>query len=255
MPPESDAEAQAPLPGTSTTGVWAGARVGAGLAAGSFVLAITFGASSQQADWGPLAPVVASMVIFSGSAQFALLAGLVTGGAPWAAVVSAGLINLRFLPMALAASSALRGGRLRRAVEAQLVVDGSWVAAHRGGSRFDRDVLMGATLVQWPAWVVGTAIGVLFAPPKNLESAFGLDVVFPAFFALLILEELRSAHRLPRARTVGVLSGGITALLLLILPASLALLAGSSAALLGLKSLQVPAVIDREKQPPKQDRT
>ena len=217
------------------SGLRAGMRVGTGLAAGSFVLAVTFGATAQQAGWGAIAPVVASMAVFSGSAQFALVTGLVGGGAAWAAVASAALINLRFLPMALAVTPALHGGRLRRALEAQAVVDGSWVAAHLGGGRFDRRLLLGATLLQWPAWVAGTALGVLVAPPPQLERALGLDVVFPAFFAVLLLSDFRASRRAPGARTAGALSGGLTAALLLVAPLSLALLGGSAAALLGLR--------------------
>jgi len=220
---------------TRTDALRAGMRVGWGLAAGSFVLAVTFGATARQAGWGVLAPVVASMTIFSGSAQFALVAGLLGGGVGWAAVASAALINLRFLPMSLAVTPALHGGRLRRALEAQAVVDGSWVAAHLGQGRFDRRVLFGATLPQWPAWVAGTALGVLLAPPADLERALGLDLVFPAFFVLMLVDELGSPGRAPMARTVGATSAVITALLLLVVPVSPALLGGSAAALLGLR--------------------
>jgi predicted branched-subunit amino acid permease len=205
-------------------------RIGAGLAAPAFLLAVTFGSVAVDSGWGPAAPIVASIAVFSGSAQFTLVTAL-AGGTAWAAVVSASLINLRFLPMALAVAPALRGGRLRRALEGQSVVDGSWVAAHQGEGRFDRELLIGATLVQWPAWVVGTALGVVLSPPADLTHTLALDVVFPAFFVVLLLEEMRASTR---ARVAGVLGGLLTAGLLLFLPAGPALLGGSVAALLGL---------------------
>ena len=214
-------------------GYLAGARIGAGLAASSFVLAVTFGALARQQGWGPVAPVVASLVVFSGSAQFALVTSLATGGAAWAAVASAALINLRFLPMAIAVTPALRGGRLRRALEGQAVVDGSWVAAHEGGDRFDRSTLIGASLAQWPAWVSGTALGVLVSPPADLVERLGLDAVFPAFFVVLLVDELRSSSR---ALLAGLVGGVLTAALLLVLPTGPALLGGSCAALIGLRT-------------------
>ncbi|MBT0770264.1 AzlC family ABC transporter permease [Kineosporia sp. J2-2] len=214
-------------------GYLAGARIGAGLAAGSFVLALTFGAVASQESWGSLAPVVASLVIFSGSAQFALVTALASGGAAWAAVASAALINLRFLPMAIAVTPALHGGRLRRALEGQAVVDGSWVAAHEGGDRFNRATLIGATLAQWPAWVSGTALGVLISPPPDLTQTLGLDVVFPAFFAVLLIDELRSSEK---AFAAGLVGGTLTAALLIVLPTGPALLGGSCAALIGLRT-------------------
>jgi len=217
--------------GKADGGYRAGVRLGVGLAANSFLLAVTFGATARQAGWGVVAPVVASMTVFSGSAQFALAAALAGGGSAWLAGASATVINLRVLPMALAVTPALRGGRLRRALEGQSVMDGSWAAAHLGGGRFDRSLLIGATLAQWPAWVAGTALGMLVAPPAVLEQALGLDVVFPAFFALLLLDELRTSAR---ARVAGVLGGALTAALLLVLPVGPALLGGSASALIGL---------------------
>ncbi len=215
-----------------TDAIRTGLRRSAGISVSTFVLGVTFGALARAHGWGLAAPVVASLAVFSGSAQFALLAALAGGGAAWTAVASAGLINLRFFPMALSAAPALRGGRLRRAVEAQAVVDGSWVLAHQGKGRFDRGVLFGSALAQWPAWVTGTILGVIVAPSTRLLDATGFDVVFPAFFALLLLDEAQHARSARMAAAAGAV---ITALLLLAVPAGPALLGGASAALLGLR--------------------
>ncbi len=209
-----------------------GLRRSAGLAGSTFVLGVTFGALARARGWGLAAPVVASLAIFSGSAQFAVLAVLAGGGAAWTAIASAALINLRFFPMALSVAPALHGGRVRRAVEAQAVVDGSWVLAHQGQGRFDRGVLFGSALAQWPAWVTGTILGVVAAPSTQLIHVTGLDVVFPAFFALLLLDEMRHARS---ARTAAAGGAVITALLLLAVPAGPALLGGGAAALIGLR--------------------
>ena len=209
-----------------------GLRRSAGLAGSTVVLGVTFGALARAHGWGLGAPVVASLAIFSGSAQFALLTVLAGGGAAWTAVASAALINLRFFPMALSAAPALRGGRTRRAVEAQTVVDGSWVLAHQGEGRFNRGVLFGSALAQWPAWVTGTILGVVLAPSTRLLNATGLEVVFPAFFALLLFDEMRHTRS---ARIAAAGAAVITAGLLLALPAGPALLGGAAAALLGLR--------------------
>ncbi len=179
---------------------------------------------------GVAVAISASAVVFSGSAQYTLAAALAGSGlAP--AIVAAALINARFLPMALAAGPALRGSRLRRALEAQAVVDGSWAAAHLGGGRFDRERLIGATLPQWPAWVGGTAIGALIAPPPGVVSSLGLDVVFPAFFVVLLVDELRSS---PRARLAAAASTGLAVLSSFVLPAGLVVLVSGMAAILGI---------------------
>lgn len=209
----------------------AGLRVGAALALPTFVLALTFGALARTEGWGVVAPVAASLFVFSGSAQFALVTALAGGGVAWAAVTAAGLINLRFLPMAVAAGPSLHGGRVRRVVEAQAVVDGSWVAAHLGGGRFDRELLIAATLVQWPCWVLGTLAGVLVAPPDELVHTLGLDVLFPAFFLMLLLDELRTSWV---ARVAAAAGAVVAAALLLVVPTGVALLGGALVALLGI---------------------
>ncbi len=214
-----------------------GLRQSVPLGASTFVLGLTFGALARGHGWGLAAPIVASLVLFSGSAQFALLGALAGGGAAWTAVASAALINLRFFPMALSAAPALHGGRIRRAVEAQAVVDGSWVLAHQGQGRFDRGVLFGSALAQWPAWVTGTILGVLADPSPQLVSHTGLDVVFPAFFVLLLLDEVRHSHAAQAAAALGAV---ITALLLLILSTGPALLGGAAAALIGLRRAETP---------------
>jgi predicted branched-subunit amino acid permease len=209
-----------------------GLRRSMGLAASTFVLGVTFGAVARAHGWGVGAPAVASVAVLSSSAQFALLTTLSGGGAAWAAVASAALINLRFFPMALSAGPALRGGRIRRAFEAQTIVDGSWVLAHEGGGRFNRGVLFGSALAQLPAWVTGTLVGVVLAPSARVLDATGLDVVFPAFFALLLFDEVQ------RSRSACIAGAGgavITAVLLLVLPAGPALLGGATAALLGIR--------------------
>jgi predicted branched-subunit amino acid permease len=209
----------------------AGLRTGSGLAAASFLLAVSFGAVSASQGWGPVAPVVCSMVVFSGSAQFALLATLGSGGGLVAAVSSAALVNSRFVPMGIAVAGDLRGGRLRRAFAGQAVVDGSWAAAHLGGGRFDRYLLFGATAIQWPAWVAGTALGVVASPDPDLLHRLGLDVLTPALFVALLVGEVRKerANRLP-ALLGAVLAAG----LVLFLPAGPALVGAALAALVAL---------------------
>ncbi|MEU4693618.1 AzlC family ABC transporter permease [Actinoplanes sp. NPDC023714] len=224
-----------------------GMRVGAGLAAAGFVLAITFGATAREQGWSALAAIVASTLIFSGSAQFALLAALAGSGGIGPAIGAALLINGRFLPMGLAVGPSLSGGRFRRALQGQAVVDGSWVAAHLGGGRFDRWRLFGATIVQWPAWVAGTVLGVVGAPSSDLVERLGLDVVFPAFFLAVLLDELRSSHgslRSARAPLLAAAIGaGVAAALLWWVPAGVALLGATVGALVGLRA-RVPAARD-----------
>jgi predicted branched-subunit amino acid permease len=217
--------------GTPRQRLWGGVLTGFGLASASFALAVTFGASARTLGWGTVPTIVCSLVLFSGSAQFALATALAGGGGAVPAVVAAALINARFIPMALSVAPSLKGGMLRRALAGQAVVDGSWIAAHLGGGRFDEQRMIGATLPQWPAWVGGTALGALLHPSPHIVQGFALDVIFPAFFLVLLIDELKES---PPARQAAALAAVLAAVLVLILPVGIALLCAATAALIGL---------------------
>jgi 4-azaleucine resistance transporter AzlC len=214
---------------STRTDLAAGARRAAGPAAATYVLGVAFGAASAAAGWGSAAPLVFSALAFSGSAQFSLLTTLQTGSA-LAAVASAVLINARYLVMGVALNDSLHGGRARRAAQAQALVDASFMVAHRGGGRFDVPRLVGATAPQWACWVLGTLTGLLLRPDPALLDRLGADVVFPAFFLLLVLDEVRSI----RAATAALCGAAIAAGLLLVTEPGYALLAATAGALVGV---------------------
>ena len=66
-----------------------------------------------------------------------------------------------------------------RAGRGQALVAASWAMANRGEGRFDVDFLLGATAIQYPAWVLGTVFGVLLGTVIPHPDALGLDAVFP----------------------------------------------------------------------------
>jgi predicted branched-subunit amino acid permease len=206
-----------------------GLRAGLPFAGASTVLALSFGVVATDVGVSPLAAVVMSAVVFAGSAQFASIGILAAGGGIGAATAAAALMNSRFVPMGFALGPSLRGGRLRRAVEGQAVVDSSWAMSARGDGRFDRPYLFGHTAVQYVGWVLGTAAGVLV--PVLDARALGLDAVFPAFFLTILGGELRD-----RLRIVVALAGALLALALVpVAPPGIPVLLAASAALVGLR--------------------
>ena len=208
----------------------AGARAGVPFAMASFVLAVSFGVVARPV-MGPVAPIVMSIIVFAGSAQFASLAVLAAKGGALAAIVAGALLNLRFVPMGIAIAPSLIHGRLGRAARGQAIVDASWALASRGGGRFDIEFLLGSTAVQYPAWVLGTVAGVLGGSLIGDPKALGLDAIFPAFFLGLLVPELRSRD----GRTVAAVGAAIALLLTPIAPPGVPIIAASLAALLGLR--------------------
>jgi predicted branched-subunit amino acid permease len=207
-----------------------GTRVGVPYAVASFLLAVSFGVLAEPV-LGGVAAVVMSAVLFAGSAQFAATAVLAAGGGPVAAIAAGILLNLRYAPMGIALAPSLRGSALRRAAIGQAMIDFSWAAASRGGGRFDAPFMLGATLPSYPAWVGGTAVGVLAGDLIGDPEALGLDALFPAFFLCLLVEgELR-----PGLPLVVAGLGCVVALALIpVTPAGVPVIAASAASLLGL---------------------
>jgi 4-azaleucine resistance transporter AzlC len=221
----------APTPGRAPiSGYRAGARAAIPFALAAFVLAVSFGVLARSIGWGTVAPVVMSLVVFSGAAQFGVVSIMGAGGGALAALLAAVLLNSRFLPMGVAIAPELRGGRVRRALEGQASVDASWAIASRGDGRFDREALIGATLAQYPAWVGGTAVGVLGGGVIGEAEVLGLDVLFPAFFLALLVGELRGG----RAVLAASLGAAIALALIPLAPPGVPVLAASAAALIGL---------------------
>jgi 4-azaleucine resistance transporter AzlC len=206
----------------------AGIRAGLPLVLPTFAIGLSFGVLAVSLHWDPAAPIVMSIVVFSGSAQFASTSVLGDGGTILAAVVAAALVNARFLPMGIAAAPAFKGGPLRRAAEGQTLVDASWALANDEG-RFDRGTLIGATLPQFVGWVGGTIVGALAGSAIGDPKALGLDAMFPAFFLVLLAPELRNRRSLEVA-----IGGAALALALVpIVPPGLPIVAASAAAVVG----------------------
>ena len=178
------------------------------------------------------AAIVMSAILFAGSAQFASIAVLAAGGGAAAAILAGVLLNLRYVPMGIALAPSLDGGPLRRALFGQAMIDASWAMANRGGGRFDPAFMVGATLPSYPAWVAGTAAGVLAGDLIGDPGKLGLDAMFPAFFlGLLLAGELRSGG----IAVVVALAGAAVALALLpVTPPGVPIIAASAAALIGL---------------------
>ena len=193
-------------------------------------LGLSFGVVARPL-MGTVAPIVMSLVVFAGGAQFAATAVLAAGGGALPAVVAGILMNLRFIPMGVAVAASLPGRAGRRAVEGQALTDVSWALANQGEGRFDRDVLLGATLVQYPAWAAGTALGVFVGGALGDPLALGLDAIFPAFFLALLAAELRA----PMPRAAALLGAVIALAALPVAPPGVPIIAACLAGLLALR--------------------
>jgi 4-azaleucine resistance transporter AzlC len=204
----------------------------AGMSAGIATIAIgvAFGLLARSVI-GAIPAIVMSLVVFAGSAQLTAVGVLAAGGSGGAAVLAGLLMNLRFLPMGIAAASVFRGGPLRRAFEAQALADASWALASDGSGRFDRGLLIGASIPQALGWWIGTAAGALGGAWLPNTHTLGLDAIFPAFFLLLLIEQVKNR----RALIAALLGAAICLVLIPHAPAGIPVAASASGALIGLR--------------------
>jgi 4-azaleucine resistance transporter AzlC len=209
----------------------AGIRLGLPYAFVGFVLSMSFGVLARQAGFSALQVIVTAAIVFAGSAQFAGLAVLASGGTAAAAIAAGTLMNGRFLAMGTALAPSLPGGPLKRGVQGQAVVDASWALASRGDGTFDRWLLFGTTLPQYATWVLGTVVGAFGGDLLGNTDRLGLDAVFPTFFLGILVAELRE----PRSRLVAICGATIALALVPFTPPGVPILAASVAALLGLR--------------------
>lgn len=208
-----------------------GARVVAPLLPAVAAFGASFGVLAQAAGVDALAAIVMSATTFAGSAQFAVVSVLGAGGTAAAAIGAAVLLNVRYAPMALAASGSFRGGPVRRLLEAQLLVDESWALSRRERG-FDRKLLVGAGAILYLGWNAGTVAGVLAGDSLADPATLGLDAAFPALFLALLAPLLRSADATPAA--AALLGASIALALTPVTPAGVPVIAATAACLVGL---------------------
>ena len=143
----------------------AGIRLGIPYAVVAFVLSMSFGVLARQAGFSALQAIVTAAIIFAGSAQFAGLAVLASGGTAAAAIAAGTLMNGRFLAMGTALAPSLPG-RTARAGAAGPGRGGLLVGAGQPRRRHLRPVAAVRDHVpQYVTWLLGTVVGALRRRP------------------------------------------------------------------------------------------
>ena len=207
-----------------------GVRAALPLAPSPILFGLSFGVLADATGFGALAAVAMSATTFAGAAQFASVSVLDAGGTIAAASLAAIFLNARYLAISMTVAPIFPGGRLRRLVESQSIVDESWALSGRRGS-FEWPILIGSGLLFYVLWVGSTALGTVLGGVLEDPNALGLDAAFAALFLALAVPYLRE----PRARRAAALAAVITLVLTPFTPAGVPIIAASAAALLGIR--------------------
>lgn len=194
------------------------------------IVGLSFGAITVSSGLPLWLPMLLSVAVFAGAAQFMFVGLIASGGNPVAAVIAGLLINARHIPFGFAVADLLGRG-WRALLGSHLMIDESvaFALAQRDGSR-RRAAYWACGIGLFACWNVGVVIGAFAGTAISDTDAFGLDAAFPAVLLGLVLPSLRDA-----ATRRAVLVGAALALACApFLPAGLPVLLALAGVLTGL---------------------
>ncbi|SHM56543.1 AzlC family ABC transporter permease [Actinacidiphila paucisporea] len=172
------------------------------------VVGASFGAIAVGLGLPPWLPMLMSVVVFAGAAQFLFVGLVAAGGSPIAAVAAGLLVNARHVPFGFAVGDVFGTGWLRRIVGSHLMVDETvafTLAQHEPARRRTAYWLCGTGL--FLSWNAGVVLGTYGGQAVGDTDALGLDAAFPAVLLALLLPSLGT----PRTRRAA-LAGALIAL-------------------------------------------
>jgi len=180
------------------------------LAAAIGVFGMVFGAAASVQMDVALAMGM-SLLIFSGTLQFAVLGLLASGAGTAAIVLTAVALNARHVVLGAILRPRVGGSTRRRALLAWFMIDESFGLALVADRRAAPFVLFASGALFFAAWLAGTALGLLGA---RLVAVEGLAAaLFPVLFVGLSAITARGRAGAVRAATAAMLAVGLALLL------------------------------------------
>ncbi|WP_345015514.1 AzlC family ABC transporter permease [Streptomyces shaanxiensis] len=170
----------------------------------SGVVGVSFGAIAVAGGLPVWVPVVMSLVVYAGSAQFSAVGVLLAGGGPVAAATTGLLLNTRTLAFGLAVADIIGRGRVARLLGAHLVTDETvaFALAQPDPAR-RRAAFWISGLGLFAVWNLGVLAGALAGGALGDTATYGLDAAFPAVLVALVLPALREGPAVRRSALLG----------------------------------------------------
>ncbi|WP_319928083.1 AzlC family ABC transporter permease [Vreelandella zhuhanensis] len=157
-----------------------------------FVVAfgLAFGVAAIQRGLSGLETLLMSGLVFAGVAQFAALE-LWGPEIPLIALIATTFaINARHLLMGAALYPWLRHlPPLQRYTSLSVMSDANWAMAATDYQRGETNIgiLVGGGIALWLAWMLGTALGVIFGSGISEPERLGLDVIMGCFMLAMLV--------------------------------------------------------------------
>jgi len=165
------------------------------IALGYFPIAVTFAISATSMGFSEIETILASMLIFAGASQFALIA--LISRSFFSAIVIPIVLNLRHAVYGCIVS---RRVKMRRPIVTAFGLTDEVFALSLNAN--DESFIWGLEVGAYFAWVLGTLAGTIFG---TLISCSSLSFSLTALFFILLIPYLKGL------RAIAVIVGGITA--------------------------------------------
>lgn len=170
----------------------------------SGIVGVSFGAVSVAGGLPMWVPVLMSLVVYAGSAQFSAVGVLLAGGGPVAAAATGLLLNTRTAAFSLAVAEIIGTRRAARLLGAHLVTDETVAFALAQSDPLRRRRAFWISGVGlFAVWNLGVAAGALAGSALGNTARYGLDAAFPAVLIALVLPSLRADATVRRCALLG----------------------------------------------------
>jgi len=184
----------------TAAGLVAGARLAMPAMPVMALFSMAFGAFAAQKGLSFEVAGLMSTLMFAGASQFVAVeiwAQPMTGALIAALAAVCAIVNLRFFLIGASLRPWLGELSARRIYPALVVLtEPGWLLALRyreqGGT--DAAILLGSGLALWLVWIAATAAGFLVGTLVAEPHQFGLDLIMPVFFVVLLVPMWRGAR-------------------------------------------------------------
>lgn len=177
--------------------------------------AVPFGILAKGVGMSALSVLAFCVLTYAGTAQFAAIGVIATGGSVVSACIAGAALNVRYLPLCYLAATRIRGSKPFRVAASHLMNDESiTLSLTQPATALARRALLLCGGLSLFSWAIGSTAGVELGSVLPSPHKLGLDVLFPATFAVLLLPRLATA----RARAAAVTGAAFVLLIGPLLP-------------------------------------
>lgn len=214
-----------------TNGFYDGVRASLPTALGYVSIGLACGVVGANAGLTPLQMGLMSILVYAGSAQFAMCAMLLAGADILSIVVTVFFVNLRMFLMSLHVTTILGQASIWQMLGiGSLLTDESYGVLLNERLKHHNIALSwmhGNNIIAYLSWIIAVVAGAILGSAIPNPKMLGLDFALVAMFVSIFESQLAAMVRIVRTKTVGLILLAVTVsyvLLVVLMSESLAVL-------------------------------